>query len=116
VPSNRLQSGPPYDRAQDGCDDDRIIGVTEDRDEVRHEIDGKGQIGQEQREPYAHSSGQGGVGGQATDQAQHVGQQPQRLAEQAAARPEDRQRRDQRQPGDQQRDREPDQQIPSHDK
>jgi len=48
VAPDQGSAGSADDRAQDEADDDRVVGVAEQRHEVGHEVDGDRQVGEEQ--------------------------------------------------------------------
>ena len=78
---HRLQASAPYHRAEHPGQDDGVIGVAKDRDEVRHQVDRDGLVGQQAHlGPYRQRP----VTGQAPQQPQHIGQ-PQGLPEQGPA-------------------------------
>src|SRR5688572_21103884 len=78
VPGQRLPARPPDDRPQGPGHHDDVVGVAQDRHEVGHQIDRGDEIGQQEPEPDAHGRRQRAVGRQSPDEAEHVGQQPQR--------------------------------------
>lgn len=86
VDADRVEPGTAAEAAQDGGDDDGVVGVPEDVDEVRHQVDGQREVGQQQPKPDADAAGECLVSGQSPDEAQDVGQQPQRLARQPTRR------------------------------
>ena len=88
VGSDGVEAGPADDAPQHGGDDDGVVGITEDGHEVRDEINGNSEIGQQQHKPDAYSMREGFVRSQPADQAKHIGQQPQCLAQESAARPD----------------------------
>jgi hypothetical protein len=65
VAIQRLRTGVPDDRAQGGCDHDGVVGIAEDRDEVRYQVEGHGQVGQQQPQPDPDAAGQRAVARQA---------------------------------------------------
>jgi hypothetical protein len=65
VPVDGLDTRFAGDRAQRNGHDHGIVGVADHRDEVRDQVDGQGQVDQEQRQPDPHAARQGGVGCQA---------------------------------------------------
>ena len=77
VPGQRVGPGTPRGRPQDQRDDDRVVRVTEHRDEVWNQVDRQGEIHQQQRKTNPDAAGRVGIGGQPLDQAYQVGQQPQ---------------------------------------
>ncbi|GII83524.1 hypothetical protein Ssi03_15140 [Sphaerisporangium siamense] len=113
MPAHGLQARAAGDRAQDRGDDDGVVGVPQNGDDVGDHVDRAGEIGQQQRQPHTDAARQRGIGRQTADQAERVGEQPQRLAYQPAAGPDDGQRDDESQPGDHHRGRETDEQVPS---
>lgn len=48
-----------------GCDHDGVVGIAEDRDEVRYQVEGHGQVGQQQPQPDPDAAGQRAVARQA---------------------------------------------------
>src|SRR4249920_2714190 len=50
-------------RSQYQGNDDRVICVADDRDEVRHQVDGEDQVDQQECQPDPHPTGKRGVGG-----------------------------------------------------
>jgi hypothetical protein len=88
VGSDGVEADAADDATQHGGDDDGVVGKTENGHEVRDEINGNSEIDQQQRKPDAYSMRDGFVSSQPADQAKHIGQQPQRLALQSAARPD----------------------------
>ena len=46
MPVQRLQAGSAHDRAEHCGHDDGVSGIAQDRDEVRDDLDGDGQVGQ----------------------------------------------------------------------
>jgi hypothetical protein len=88
VGSDGVEAGAADDATQHGGDDDGVIGISEDGHEVGDEINGNSEIGQQQRKPDAYSMREGFVSSQPADQTKHIWQQPQRFAQQSAARPD----------------------------
>jgi hypothetical protein len=43
----RIDAGSAYHTSQDGGNDDRIVGITEHRDDVWHQVDGYRQVAQQ---------------------------------------------------------------------
>jgi hypothetical protein len=82
VRAHRGEPGPAHHRTENSGDDDRVVRVTEHRNEIGDQIDGHRQVDQQQRQPDTNSPGQGLVGGEAAHQPQHVGQQSQCFAQQ----------------------------------
>jgi hypothetical protein len=60
---DRCWSGAPGDRAQRERNDERVVGVAEDRDEVGHQVDGAGQVDDQQAEAETHAAGQARISG-----------------------------------------------------
>src|SRR5215475_8971531 len=52
VRADGLDPGPPYDAAQDERDDDRVVGIADDRQEVGDKVDRHGQVDHQQREAH----------------------------------------------------------------
>ena len=48
----RWQPSAPHHRAEHRGDDDGVVGVAQHGDEVGHQVQGEGQVGQQQREPW----------------------------------------------------------------
>ena len=81
VPFQRLRPRSTYDGPQHPRDDKDVVGVTGDRDEVGHEVDGQSEIGQQQPEPPPDPARQRAVSRETANQAQNIGQQPDRVAQ-----------------------------------
>jgi AraC-like DNA-binding protein len=69
VTPDRVGAAAADDRAQRDGDDDGVVGVADDGNEVGHQVDRRDQVGQQQPQPDAYPSGQGGVGGEAFEEA-----------------------------------------------
>jgi hypothetical protein len=115
VAAQRVGAGPPDDRPQDQGHDDHVVGVPEDGDEVRHQVDRRGQVAEQQHQAQPHATGQRPVGRQTAQQPQQVGQQaedvaqPERLGV-TAGRHQQRSQHDQ--VGDEEAGRHGDQRLP----
>jgi hypothetical protein len=59
VGSDGVEAGAADDATQHGGDDDGVVGITEDGHEVRDEINGNSEIGQQQHKPDAHPMREG---------------------------------------------------------
>lgn len=70
--SHSIEAGSAHDAAQGCGDDDGVVGVTEDRDEVRDQIDRHRQVSKQQTKADPHTSRQRLVSSEAMDQADHV--------------------------------------------
>jgi hypothetical protein len=62
VPGQRVESSGARDRAQRHYHDDDVVGVAENGDEVRHQVDRDQQVDQQQREPDPHAPRERGIG------------------------------------------------------
>lgn len=62
-------------RAQDQGHDNDIVGIADDRQEIRDQVDGHQQISQQQEQPHADSTRKAPVGGQAAQEGEQVWQQ-----------------------------------------
>jgi hypothetical protein len=70
---HRVDAGTPHDAAYHGDDDDRVIGVADNRDDIGDEIDREGKVGEEQCEANPDSAWEGPVTGEPADEAKHIG-------------------------------------------
>jgi hypothetical protein len=52
VLAHEPRTGAAEESAQHECDDDRVVELPRDRDEVRHEVEGKGEV--DERETRRH--------------------------------------------------------------
>jgi hypothetical protein len=98
VTGDRVRSGPADHRSQDERDEDRVVGVAEDRDEVGDQVDRHRQVGEQAPQPEAYAAGQRGVAREPGDEPEQVGQQPDRVTEGTALRPGQRQEGDEGRP------------------
>jgi hypothetical protein len=81
VPVDRGHAGTAADGAQCDRDDHGVVGIADHRDEVRHEVDWRHQVDQQQRQPDPHAPRKRRIDGQTPDQANDVGKQPQCIPE-----------------------------------
>src|SRR5882757_4961969 len=72
--------GPADDGAQDEGNDEDVVGVADHGYEVGHEVDRRSEVDQEQDQPYTHPAGNRLIGGEPSDKAEQIWQQPQRVA------------------------------------
>lgn len=63
MPSDGVEAGSADGGAEHRDDDDGVVGVAEDRDEVGDEVDGQGQVGQQEAQSDADAAGQVAVSG-----------------------------------------------------
>ncbi len=70
------RAGGSGDRPHNNRDDYGVIGVTDDGDEVRNQVDRKCQTAEKERQFDADSAGHRRVGGQSLEQPNQVWQQP----------------------------------------
>jgi hypothetical protein len=54
VSTDNVRAGVKHDASKD--ETDGVVGVTEDGDEVGHEVDGERQVGDEQEQPDANAT------------------------------------------------------------
>lgn len=81
MPADCVSAGTANDGAQNQAHQDGVVRIAEHRDEIRDEVEGQGEIGEEQPEPDAHAARKLAVDRQAPQELQRVRQQPQRLAQ-----------------------------------
>jgi hypothetical protein len=98
VTGDGLRPGPADDPAQHERDEDRVVGVTEDRDEVGDQVDRHRQVGEQQPRTQAHPTGQRWVAREPRDEAEQIRKQPDGVPESAAFGPGQRQEQDEDQP------------------
>ena len=84
--------------ADNQADEDRIIGEPEHGDEVRNQVDRQGQIAQHQQESDAGRASERRVPTQPADQSDRIGQDPRRVTQRGAVRPEHDKADDEQQP------------------
>lgn len=108
VPVDRGWSGQSNDRSQRERHDDHIVCVPEDWDEVRDEVYGEDEVGQEETESRADAAGDRSVPGQCSQQPYEVGHEPLGLLEVDAAGLDCNEDRHEHGPGDGQREANPD--------
>ena len=101
--SERFGAGPLDGGTQNKGGDDGVVRISDDGDEVGNEVDGDGEVGQEEPEPHAHSAGQGPIAGEACDEADEVGKQPGGVGRGAGAGSADDEDDDEREPERQER-------------
>lgn len=68
-----FSAGPPDDGAENARRDNCVVGNSQYRHEVWDEVDRRGQISQQNKEPPTHASWQGLVRGESADEPDHVG-------------------------------------------
>lgn len=71
--TNDLRAGVSHHASKDDTDDDGVVGVTEDRDDVGHEVDRQRQVGEEQEQSDTYSSSKGAVAGESVNESGGVG-------------------------------------------
>jgi hypothetical protein len=74
VPTDRLRSAAADDRSQGESNDDRVIGIADDRYEVGHQVDGQGKVGQQQPESNANTTRKRGIPGKPREKAKQIRQ------------------------------------------
>src|SRR4051812_1295864 len=113
MPTNGFSAGALNDRAQNPADNDGIVGVAEDGNEIGDQIEGHGEISQEQPEPNPNSARQSVVARQTAKEPKRIGQQSKCLAQQRAFGTNAKQDQDQDAPREQQAKRDPRQDAPN---
>lgn len=73
----RTITGFSDDRAQDQRNDDDIVGVPDNGKEIGYQVNGRGEVDQQQDQADTDPAGQAPVHGQPAQQGQQVRQQPQ---------------------------------------
>jgi hypothetical protein len=75
-----VRSRPSNDGSEYEHHDDGIVRVADHRDEVRYEIDGRGEVGEEEPEPDPQASWKGLITSEAAREADNVGNRAERFA------------------------------------
>ena len=73
MPINGFWSGMSYDRAQPDRNDHGVVKVPEDGDEVRHQIDGRSNVGYDEQQPETDSAWECRVGSEPSEEAHNIG-------------------------------------------
>lgn len=86
VSRDGVASGPSGCEPKSDRDDQRVIGVAQDGNEVRDEIDRRDQIQQQRAQPEPDTGGQSLIGGEALQQTHHIWGKAQKIHERRTAR------------------------------
>ena len=83
---HRVAARPTRRESQSDRDDDGVVGIAENGDEIRNQVDRRQQVEQKNREPDSNTTRYGSIGGEALEQPRYVGRESNEVTKRSTTR------------------------------